>query len=348
MNRGSNNSEFDRPAFWFVLVNFHGLSDTLECLESLKAASVALDQVIVVDNASSQSECDSISSAFPSVMVHRNSENQGWAGGNNRGIELALEHGADWVFLLNNDTVVHPEILNRMQAAVSNGSWDVLGPVINEYADRSIIQSEGISFNRKGSAAFFDHIPITQLARSPQEVVETDIVNGCAVAISRRVFESIGLIDERFFLICEESEFCLRAKRAGFRVGVLAEPLVWHKHSVSFARAGKPLQRYYGIRNLRLLLGMHATGAGRKGRAESWLCYLRHAYHLYSHERELDNRAGATSVARGLIDGVLGRYGPQRAPVQSLTLPADLMLSMVWRLTGGKTNSRSQASTDVA
>ncbi len=144
-----------------------------------------------------------------------------------------------------------------------------------------------------------------------QRIVMTpcDIVNGCAVMIRRNVFESIGLIDERFFLICEESDFCLRALEAGFRCGVIGETLVWHKHSVSFAKSGKPLQRYYGARNLGLLLQKHPGGQGRKSVLRGSLAYLRHLYHLFSHEQERGNATGARAICDGLTDHLLRRYG---------------------------------------
>src|SRR5437764_748752 len=79
---------------------------------------------------------------------------------------------------------------------------------------------------------------------------EVDIVNGCCMMVRAEVFARVGLVDERFFLVHEESDLCLRARRAGFRCGVFGEALVWHKGSSAFARTGKRLQRYYDTRNL--------------------------------------------------------------------------------------------------
>ena len=333
-------SKVSSEAIWFVLVNFNGLDDTLECLKSLDDAGVRPDQTVVVDNASSSDDADRIAAAFPNVHCIHNSQNEGWAGGNNRGIEAAMKGGADWVFLLNNDTVVDPDILEKMQLAFAEGDYDVLGPIINEYDSRDVIQTEGVMFNPADRNGFFVGRPVVSVAASPTDVIECDIVNGCAVAISRRVFEGIGLIDERFFLICEESDFCLRAKRAGFRLGVLAESLVWHKHSVTFARAGKPLQRYYGTRNLGFLLRKHPTAPGRKGRLRSRWEFYRWAFHVYCQERELGNRAGARAVVDGLLDHILRRYGKQRRPWSMVSAPIDAMFGTVWRLRGGKVHVR--------
>ena len=321
---------------WFVLVNFNGLDDTLECLKSLSNAGIPFQQTVVVDNASSGDDADRISEAFPSVHCVRNHQNQGWAGGNNRGIELALGRGADWVFLLNNDTIVAADIMDSMQRSIDNGAWDILGPIINEYNAPDVIQTEGVTFNPHDRSDFFVNCPVIAVADAPSTVIACDIVNGCAVAISRRVFDAIGLIDERFFLICEESDFCLRASEAGFKVGVLAKTLVWHKHSVSFARAGKPLQRYYGTRNLGLLLRKHPTGPGKKSRFRSRLAFYRLSYHLYCHECELNNPAGARAVINGLVDYLFRRYGKQPRPWSFLAAPVDRLLGCLWRMRGGK------------
>ena len=118
-------------------------------------------------------------------------------------------------------------------------------------------------------------------------------------------------IDDRFFLIHEEADFCLRAREAGFRCGVLAEALVWHKGSSAFKRSGKRWQRYYDTRNLGLLLSKHAarSSAGR-GALASYAVYLRYAYHRYCHEREDGQPDAADAVLEGLIDAATRRFGP--------------------------------------
>jgi GT2 family glycosyltransferase len=132
--------------------------------------------------------------------------------------------------------------------------------------------------------------------------------------ISAAVFRRIGLIDERFFLIHEEADFCLRSRQAGFRCGVLNRGLVWHKGSTSFKRSGKQIQRYYDARNLYLLLRKHAAVSGRmRGPWQSRLTYLKYIYYRYSIERENAQHEAADAVLRGLLDALTGRYGPAPA-----------------------------------
>jgi hypothetical protein len=110
----------------------------------------------------------------------------------------------------------------------------------------------------------------------------------------------------------------LRARRAGFRCGVIGEALVWHKGSSSFKRTGKALQRYFDARNLALLLGKHpARRAGQRSLTRSRWEYLRYVYHRYTIEKEQGQDAAADAVLEGLVDGLTGRYGcrtPGRRP----------------------------------
>ena len=181
---------------------------------------------------------------FPWCPVIRNAVNGGWAGGNNTGIVYALEHGADQVLLLNNDTTVSPQLADTLLAAAENyPDYGVIGPVIHYMDEPAEVMTDGCVFNQPNYPGFFQRKPVPLTPDGPPSVSEVDIVNGCAMMIRATVFRHIGLIDERFFLIHEESDFCLRSRQAGFRCGVLNEGLVWHKGSSAFKRSGKQLQR---------------------------------------------------------------------------------------------------------
>jgi GT2 family glycosyltransferase len=330
-----------------VLVNFNGLTDTLECIQSLLKCPKTF-RIIVVDNASKNDEHRQIADAFPNIEVIASRENRGWSGGNNLGIARAFAPDAtecfqgatgippaDIVLLLNNDTVVHPEVMMEIRQAISQG-FDLVGPVINEYIDRDIVQTEGTAFNLKNSDGFFSTISVPKCDRAPSKVLDVDIVNGCAVAFTRKVYETIGPIDDRFFLICEESDFCLRAKDAGFHCGVIGRSLVFHKHSATFRRSGNALQRYYGARNLWLLLKKHKYGVGRKTRSQSILAYLRHMYHLFCFELEQDKPLAAKAVVNGVADAWIGRFGKMRERNTVIRRLAFDAARSVWKLRGGR------------
>ena len=288
------------PRVWIVPVNFNGLDDTRTCLRSLEALS-APASVVVVDNASNDDPTAILKAEFASVHVIRNPVNGGWSGGNNAGIRFALDRGADFVLLLNNDTTVHPDLVSRLLAAAdAHPEFGIIGPAIRFMDEPDLTMTDGVLFNRHGYPGFFEPRPVPE---RESHVAEIDIVNGCCMMVRAAVFERIGLIDNRFFLIHEESDFCLRAQEAGWKCGVLAEALVWHKGSSSFQRSGRRWQRYYDTRNIGLLLSKHPERPG------SYAKYLRYAYHRWCHEREHGQADAADAVLEGLFDAATRRFG---------------------------------------
>jgi GT2 family glycosyltransferase len=339
-----NSDEVRSCKVGIVLLNLNGTADTLKCLDSLRAIDPESCLTIVVDNGSTPDASSVIAQAHPWAKVMRREENGGWAGGNNTGIRYALERGAEWILLLNNDTVVDPKLIDRLLAAARhNPEYGVLGPIIYYMDDPETVMTDGCRFNRPGFAGFFERIPVPIAATDPPQVVSGDIVNGCCMMISRRVFEQIGLIDERFFVIHEEADYCLRAVQAGFGCGVISEALVWHKGGSWFKRTGKGIKRYYDARNLVLLLRKHAGRhpGGRTG-FPSWVAYLKYVYYRYSIEREEGEDTAADAVISGVCDGLAGRYGVQGAPLSRMVAGMRWIFRAAHTLRGGRRNSRSQ------
>lgn len=300
---------------WIVVVNFNGLEDTRRCLRSLAAFAPQSASVVVVDNASALDPTDDLHREFPWCDLLRNRVNGGWAGGNNAGIRHALAREARQVVLLNNDTVVSPDFVARLEtAAVAYPAHGILGPIIRCLDAPHEVMTDGVVFNGPGEPGFFQRRPVPLVAAAVPPVTDVDIVNGCCMMVRADVFAKAGLIDERFFLIHEESDLCLRARRAGFRLGVLGEATVWHKGSSAFARAGKRWQRYYDTRNLYLLLGKH-TASRRRGRGptRSLWEFLKYSYYRYAIERDAGHADAADAVLEGLCDALARRYGPYAA-----------------------------------
>ncbi len=297
---------------WIVPVNFNGLDDTRICLRSLASQTVPAS-VVVVDNASDVDPSAALQAEFPWIHLIRNPVNGGWSGGNNVGIRYALDRGADWIVLLNNDTAVSPVLVERLLAAAdAHPGYGIIGPVIRFMDEPDTTMTDGCEFNRPGQAGFFQRKMVSVADSDSPQVSRVDIVNGCCLMASAQVFDRIGVIDDRFFLVHEESDFCLRATRAGFSCGVLGEALVWHKGSSSFARAGKRWQRYYDARNLGLLLSKHPAGPLRRGTLASYALWMRYAYHRYCHERESGQATAADAVLEGVADSAARRFGPYR------------------------------------
>lgn len=339
----------DRPHVWIVLLNFNGWADTRKCLASLERLTYERWSAVLVENASAEDHLAAIESEFPWCHTLRRTTNGGWAGGNNSGIQYALERGADQVVLLNNDTTVAPNLLDRLiSAAEAHPEYGVIGPVIRFMEPPHEVMTDGCTYNDARQPGFLQRLPVPLEMTGEPAVTPVDIVNGCCMMVARRVFEEVGLIDERFFLVHEESDFCLRAGAAGFACGVLGEALIWHKGSSSFKRTGRSLQRYYDARNLLLLLGKHPRRRPeQRGFVGSRWEYLKSVYYRYALEREASQPETADAILEGVSDALKGRYGSfvpgRRTTVPVLRWVFESYRGWRSRLSLGKGESRAVA-----
>ncbi len=234
-----------------ILLNWNGKKDTLECLASLVPLKC---QVLVVDNGSLDDSVATFRSKFPHVPVLETRANLGFAGGNNVGIEWALRHRAEWILLLNNDTIVDPNLLHAfLDAAQKRPQAKIFGAKILRYHTPNIIDHLGGYWDAT-KAEFFSHHSGKEDTLIPMQSV--DYVCGAALFMHRSVPEKIGLLEEKYFLFWEESDFCIRAKKAGFEVWTAPDAKIWHKVSSSFT-GGKPHTHYFWWRSRLLFLSRH-------------------------------------------------------------------------------------------
>jgi hypothetical protein len=216
-----------------VIVNWNGKADTLECLASLRKANTTNLKTVVVDNCSEDDSVEAIRKNFPEAVVLPQERNLRFAGGNNAGIRFALEQGADRILLLNNDTTVAPDFLShlgRSLAAMPRGG--IAAPKILYYSSPSLIWYAGGMMSFWTGTMWHRGIRRTDgdLFNMPGD---TAYASGCCFLASRSVFETIGLLDESYFMYTEDADWCLRARRAGFPVMFEPRARIWHKVSVS-------------------------------------------------------------------------------------------------------------------
>ncbi len=289
-----------------VLLNWNQEDLTLACLRSLRQVDYADLQVILVDNGSRPGSLAAIEAGFPDVTLIKHERNLGFTGGNNAGIRRALAEGADYIMLLNNDTEVAPNLLRLLvEFAEADPHIGVVGPLIYYYDDPRRIWSAGGAVNPLTAAsAGLAEGEVDEGGRLPCQV---DYVSGCALLIKRAVVEQIGLLDERFFIYYEETDWCARAREAGYQVWLVPQARVWHKISLQ-ARGASPWYLYLMTRNRLLYL---------RKRGASWLHLLwviltsevrtLLSWSLRPHHR--DKRALRIYRARGVVDFLRGRFG---------------------------------------
>ncbi|MDX1437400.1 MAG: glycosyltransferase family 2 protein [Anaerolineales bacterium] len=243
-----------------VVVNWNLKEDTLECLHSLLEAGAQAESIILVDNHSTDGSIAAVETEFAGkIQTVQSGKNLGYAGGANLGIAHALEAGADWVFLLNNDTVVSEVIFDEFQQDIAeHDEYSLFAPTIFYYDHRETIWFYGV--NRVADTLIT--IPIIQDREAPDDlpdVQEIDFVSGCALLINRDFFDRVGMFNPELFMYGEELDLLQRGHLAGFRFAVSRDARMWHKVSRSAAK-DQPKMRYYQIRNQNRFYRVYSSG----------------------------------------------------------------------------------------
>jgi GT2 family glycosyltransferase len=243
------------PCVHILILNWHGWRDTIECLHSLKQLAYANFVVTVVDNASTDDSVARIREAHPEVGLLVTERNLGFAEGNNFGIRQALERGADYVWLLNNDTLVDADSLSLLVAAAeSDPQIGVVGPKIYYAQPPDRIWFAGAVFQPwlgKSRTLGYNEADIEG---KWDRNADAAFITGCAMLVKADVWRAVGLLDADYFFIVEDLDFCLRVRRHGLRTVMIADARIWHKVSASSGGEESPLGLYYACRNRLLMM----------------------------------------------------------------------------------------------
>jgi GT2 family glycosyltransferase len=259
------------PKIAIVILNWNGKKDTIECLESIQTMEHGTwnMEFIVVDNGSTDGSVEEIKNENrkyknynSKFKIIENKENLGFAEGNNVGIKHALKEEADYVVLLNNDTLVDKNLIGELLKAMENeNTIGIAGPKIyfapgfEFHKDRykedergkviwyagGIIDWQNVYASHRGVDEI-DHCQYDQMG-------ETDFVSGCCMMVRKEVFNKIGLLDPKYFLYWEDTDFCQRAKRMGFKIVYVPQAFLWHKNASSSEKPGSKIHQYYQTRN---------------------------------------------------------------------------------------------------
>lgn len=250
------------PKISIVLLNWNGKKDTLECLASIQKIDYPHFQAIVVDNGSSDDSVATFRSLYPDMPIIETHQNLGFAGGNNIGIEWVLRHGAEWIFLLNNDTTVAPDVIKGFFLALKDQpKAKILGAKILRYNTPDTIDHLGGMW--VPHKAEFTSLESGEKDHPFLVSRQADYVCGAALFMHRSVPQTIGLLEPRYFLFWEETDYCYRAKKHGFEVWTAPKARVWHKVSSSFS-GGKPHMHYFWWRSRLLWLERNCSDEERQ------------------------------------------------------------------------------------
>lgn len=211
-----------------VILNWNQPEVTADCIQALVSSGFREDQLIVVDNGSTDGSPELLGARFPQLLVLKNSYNLGFAKGCNVGIRFALEQKAKFLWLLNNDTIPSSDTASEMLAlANANPTIGVVGAQLRNSQSPHDLQALGggwVSPSLGRSRLAHDS---TFLQR------KWPFISGASMLIRAEVFSDIGLLDENFFFYWEDSDFSLRAKKAGWALGVAENAVLLHHGAAS-------------------------------------------------------------------------------------------------------------------
>lgn len=282
-----------------VTLNWNRPADTIECLDSAAAQSYPNTELVVVDNGSSDDSVAQIRAAFPAAHLVETGKNLGFAGGCNRGIREALARGAEFVFLINNDTTFTPDCVEHL-VAQTQGDVGMTIPAIYYTSAPTTIWSLG-GIRHRWTWEKTDDTDAALKRAQHNGTLERDYVPGCGLLLRRDVLEQVGLFDETFFMYYEDMDFSWRVRAAGFRILLVPAAQMWHKVSVSSGGSNSPNERYWMARSSVLFFRKYVHGA-------RWLIVApyRTASAIKTVVRLLRNRrpTAARAYLRGLRDGL--------------------------------------------
>jgi GT2 family glycosyltransferase len=222
------------PSVAVIMLNWNGYADTVDCIESLKKITYPNFFIVIVDNASSGNDVQQLRDKYGSyVDILAQDKNWGFPEGCNIGMRYAMQKGADYLLLLNNDTIVDPEFLTELvKTAEGDEKVGVVGSKVYYYYYPNRIQYLGgrinwiLGINGTYIKDEDDH-------GQYDKPLAQDYVPATSCIVKRAVAEKIGYLDPFYFWAIEEFDYCTRAIKAGFKVMYQPKSKIWHKWQAS-------------------------------------------------------------------------------------------------------------------
>lgn len=237
-----------------VLVNYNGEKFQSECIESIYNMDYNDYDIIIVDNDSKDNSVKIVKEKFKEVILIETGKNNGIAKGNNIGIEYALDNGYEYVLLLNNDTEVDKRMLSKM---IEKASKNILVTCkMYYYEPESKIWCAGGKINwSKGTTT---HFGIDELDNGQyDESKYVEYTPTCCLLIHNSILKKVGIMDEKYFMYYDDTDFCARINSNGFKIWYESDAKLWHKVSSSSGGIESPISIYYGTRNRLYFVDKH-------------------------------------------------------------------------------------------
>jgi GT2 family glycosyltransferase len=298
------------PNVFLIVLCYNGIDLTLDCLASLRQQDYPASHILVIDNASRDGTADTVARHYPEVEVISTGDNLGYARGNNAGIQAALERGAEAMFLINNDTWLEPNCVSTLvDSLAAHPRVGIIGPMVYDGGPGTVISSAGGSIDWAYADA--SNLGAGETDQGQYLARNVDFINGCGIMVTSSAARKAGLLDPRYFMYWEETDWCQRVVQSGFENRFEPAARMRHKATRQVSDLG-PTTLYYFSRNRLLFFAEHTPLAQRPATLARAIHGLGRGIILH---RRAGRRAHAQATQAALWHALIGRWGRyDRAP----------------------------------
>lgn len=230
------------PKVFVVLVNYNGNKFLEECIISLRHQTYKNCSIILVDNCSTDCSLDILKN-YKEVFLIKSKNNIGFAGGCNIGIRAALRLKADYILLLNTDTVAEPDLIEKLLKYADKNTVTTAKIYSDKYKKKIWYAAGYMDFDKGRSY----NISRPKNKSSQNETVT--FISGCCMLIHRKIWKSVGLMDENYFMYYEDDDLCMRFFKNSINMIYTSETGLWHKIGGSGNGMWNGIKAYYMVRN---------------------------------------------------------------------------------------------------
>lgn len=288
------------PLVYVVVLTYNNVDDTRECLTSLKQMEYENFEILIVDNGSTDNTPAIVRKEFPDVLVIETGQNLGVPWGYNVGFSHALKQKAEYLFMLNNDTVVAPDILDKLLCTAGKyPEAGVVMPKVLYYDDPKLIWAAGSRYRIFPPAIVM--LGQNKLDNDFNEIIDLEYAISCGLLISRETFERVGLFDPGYFFQFDDWDFSVRVREKGFKIKFSPEARMWHKVSKSTRSNSELFYRVWGESSVRYF---------RRHGNPPFLSVLMHVGYMIARELILGNGKMIKYFWQGVRSGLTKPLGP--------------------------------------
>lgn len=282
---------------YIILLNYNGIKDTKNCIESINKNEKNIQfKIIVVDNCSTDNSIEELKK-IDNIILIKAQDNGGFAKGNNVGIKYAMEHDAQYIILLNNDTEIEENAISILvQAAEDDSSTGIIGSRIMYFDNKELINYCGGKINWLKCATIHENYK-EKYVNDGINYKYTEFITGCSMLIKREVIKKIGYLPEEYFMYYEDADYCVKAKENGYKLGLCTNSIIYHKVSVSSGGENSPFSIKWGNRNR--LIFMNKYRKYSKGILSTLFYYITRLILFIKY-----NIKGQKEKAKAIIEGM--------------------------------------------